>query len=119
MLLFSLRYADPKLKKSTLDTFLIIIQERPILFADNVSSIIPQLLKLTKHEPGNDARVRQAALKILGLLTKAVEYSIIAPHKPHVLKALGLALGDHKRVVRKEAANTRGKWSLLIGPASN
>jgi DNA repair/transcription protein MET18/MMS19 len=115
MLLFSLRFPDAKLKKSTLDTFLVIIQERPLLFAENISSIIPQLLKLTKHEPGNDAHVRQTALKILGVLTKTVEYSIIAPHKSHVLKVLGLVLGDHKRVVRKEAANTRGKWSLLIG----
>jgi DNA repair/transcription protein MET18/MMS19 len=106
------------LKKSTLDTFEIIIHDKPELFAENISTMIPQLLKLSKHEPGNDVHVRQAALKILGLFAKSIEYSILAPHKSHVLKSLGHVLEDHKRVVRKEAANTRAKWHLLLGKES-
>jgi DNA repair/transcription protein MET18/MMS19 len=98
-----------------LDTFEIIIQNKPELFAENISTMIPHLLKLSKHEPGNDVHVRQSAVKILGIFTSSIEYSILSPHKSNVLKTLGHVLGDHKRVVRKEAANTRAKWALLLG----
>lgn len=52
-------------------------------------------------------RVRVAALKYLSLLPDVIRYDVLHPHKAHVLKELSKVLDDPKRVVRREAVDTR------------
>lgn len=55
-------------------------------------------------------RVRISALKFLQKLPSIVRYDILHPSKPFVMKELGKALDDPKRVVRKEAVDARASW---------
>ncbi|KAI9097045.1 Dos2-interacting transcription regulator of RNA-Pol-II-domain-containing protein [Phlyctochytrium arcticum] len=62
------------------------------------------------------APVRVVALKVLGQLSKRISYTVLHPLKPSVVSRLARALDDPKRIVRREAANTRNKWFLALGP---
>ncbi|KAJ3276734.1 hypothetical protein HDV01_002787 [Terramyces sp. JEL0728] len=119
MLIQSLTLNEPKLKLATLTTLNLIAQENPKIIADHVDTMVASLLKMSDYNTvsqGNNAYVRVEALKILGLFPGKIEYSILAPFKTNVINELGRFLDDPKRVVRKEAANSRGKWFLLVGP---
>ena len=50
------------------------------------------------------------ALKYLAALPSVVRYDVLHPYKPTVLRELGKALDDPRRVVRKEAADARSTW---------
>jgi len=52
-------------------------------------------------------KVRCAALKYLAVLPSIVPYVTLHPQRAHVLRELGVALDDPKRVVRKEAVVAR------------
>ncbi|KAJ3329575.1 hypothetical protein HDU91_003825, partial [Kappamyces sp. JEL0680] len=60
-------------------------------------------------------RVRVQSIHLLGLLPGKIEYSVLAPYRTQVLQALLHSLDDHKRVVRREGANSRSKWFLMLG----
>ncbi|KAJ3034783.1 mms19 nucleotide excision repair [Rhizophlyctis rosea] len=119
LLLSSLSSPDADLKVATLNTLELVLKEAPAVASEHVGSIVDLLLSLATTRDavgGNSMRVRMAALKTLGLVPSSIEFSILFPHKPKVLRALGVAVDDPKRAVRKEAVNTRAKWYLLLGP---
>ncbi|KAJ3050197.1 mms19 nucleotide excision repair [Rhizophlyctis rosea] len=119
LLLSSLSSTDGDLKVATLDTFDLVLKEAPAVAMEHAGSIIDLLLAITRsRDPahGNGVRVRIAALKTLGQVPASIEFSILFPHKQKVLKALGSAVDDPKRAVRREAVNTRAKWYMLLGP---
>ncbi|KAJ3283186.1 mms19 nucleotide excision repair [Borealophlyctis nickersoniae] len=119
LLLSSLSFPEADLKIATLDTLSLVLSEAPMIAADHVGSIVDALLKMATArggENGNTIKARVAALKVLGQLAKSVEFSILYPQKQRVLKQLGGAVDDPKRLVRKEAVNSRMKWYLLLGP---
>ncbi|KAJ3325165.1 hypothetical protein HDV06_004922 [Boothiomyces sp. JEL0866] len=119
MLVQSLTLDEPKLKLATLTTFNLMAKEMPTLLAQHIDTMVSNLLKMSDFRnlsQGNSAYVRVEALRILGLFPGKIEFSILSPFKITVINELGKFLNDPKRVVRKEAANTRGKWYLLVGP---
>ncbi|KAJ3262262.1 hypothetical protein HK103_002675 [Boothiomyces macroporosus] len=119
MLIQSLSLDEPKLKLATLTTFNLMAKETPSLLAQQIDTMVSSLLKMADFNnlaQGNNAYVRVEALRILGLFPGKIEFSILSPFKITIINELGKFLNDPKRVVRKEAANTRGKWFLLVGP---
>jgi DNA repair/transcription protein MET18/MMS19 len=122
ILLQALDTNDNGLQLATLDTVEMMVTEMPDLLQDHVSTLVPALLRLstfksesTNTTPGS-AKVRIAAVKLLGLIAMSkIPYSVLHPLKPGALKGIGAALEDPKRVVRKEAANSRLKWYFLLG----
>jgi DNA repair/transcription protein MET18/MMS19 len=52
-------------------------------------------------------KLREASLKCIGVLPRAVRYDILHPHKLVVIKKLAKALDDPKRDVRREAVHAR------------
>lgn len=55
------------------------------------------------------------AIRLVGTFPGKIEYSILSIYKSSVLLALEKSLDDHKRVVRREAAVSRGKWYMMTG----
>lgn len=54
--------------------------------------------------------MRISALKFLQKIPSIVRYDILHPSKASVIKELGKAADDPKRVVRKEAVDARVAW---------
>lgn len=48
----------------------------------------------------------------MAILPAHIGYSTLHPQKAMVLKELGLAVDDAKKVVRRAAVEARGKWYL-------
>lgn len=121
MLLKSLESKDAQLKQSTLESFLIMVTETPEIIVNHIDTIINNLITLFVNSDssiGNNALVRVKAINLLGQFPGKIEFSYLSPLKKLVIKKLGVALDDHKLVVRREAANSRGKWYMLVGQKS-
>ncbi|TPX55830.1 hypothetical protein SpCBS45565_g08489 [Spizellomyces sp. 'palustris'] len=119
LLLSSLTLPSPELKLATLDTFQAMLSDHEATLSDQAASIVTSLLKIVTAKSvaaGDTMHVRIAALKVLGKLPESFDYAILHPLKPGILRDLVSALDDPKRLVRKEAANTRNKWFLFLGP---
>lgn len=120
MLLKSLQSTDSPLKQATLDTFSLMVHESPSIITQHIFTVINCLISLFAPSnsnsalTGNDPHVRVKALHLMGTLPGKIEFSVLVPYKKIVLDSLLKSLDDHKRVVRREAANTRGKWFLLL-----
>ncbi|KAH6584046.1 hypothetical protein BASA61_007694 [Batrachochytrium salamandrivorans] len=115
MLLHSLSLSEATLKCGTLDTLRLMVKEAPSVVESQITSIISLLLPMclfSNVDQGNDVRVRTAALTILGSVMAHLNYTVLHPFKPRVLRELMAALDDPKRIVRKEAANTRSIWFM-------
>ncbi|GJJ11517.1 hypothetical protein Clacol_005750 [Clathrus columnatus] len=61
------------------------------------------------HDQPLSPKLRQIALKYLGVLPGIVRYDILHPYKAQILRELAKCLDDPKRDVRKEAVDTRTK----------
>jgi DNA repair/transcription protein MET18/MMS19 len=57
-------------------------------------------------------RCRIAALRCLGGFPDVVRFESLQNVKAAVIRDLALALDDPKRMVRKEAVDSRAKWSV-------
>ncbi|XP_066278817.1 MMS19 nucleotide excision repair protein homolog [Branchiostoma lanceolatum] len=113
LLVQSLLGEDPSLQVSTLEMFSSLVQEAPQVISQNIDALIPQLLELSKNGPSMS--VRMAALKSLGSMT-SLPHAVVYPYRNRVVRELALAVGDKKRMVRKEAVAARGEWFLLGSP---
>ncbi|KAI8485593.1 mms19 nucleotide excision repair [Branchiostoma belcheri] len=113
LLVQSLLGEDPSLQVSTLEMFSSLVQEAPHVISQNIDALIPQLLNLSKAGPS--MKVRMAALKSLGSMT-GLPYAVVYPYRHRVVRDLAVAVGDRKRLVRKEAVAARGEWFLLGSP---
>jgi DNA repair/transcription protein MET18/MMS19 len=121
MLLESLESKDAQLKQSTLESFAIMVTETPEIVINHIDTIVKSLINLFANKDsssGNDPHVRVRAINLIGQFPGKIEFSYLSPLKKLVIKKLGIALDDHKLVVRREAANSRGKWYLLVGQKS-
>ncbi|KAJ3415076.1 hypothetical protein HDV05_005602 [Chytridiales sp. JEL 0842] len=126
ILLQALDTSDNDLVLATLGTMEMMISDMPQILESHVQTFLPSLLKLStfnhpeyteKNKSPPPVQVRVAAVKCLGLVASSnINYTVLHPLKQSVLKALVLVLDDPKRVVRKEAANSRLKWYFLLGP---
>ncbi|XP_078589095.1 MMS19 nucleotide excision repair protein homolog [Branchiostoma floridae x Branchiostoma japonicum] len=113
LLVQSLLGEDPSLQVSTLEMFSSLVQEAPQVISKNVDALIPQLLELSKNGP--TMKVRMAALKSVGSMT-SLPHAVVYPYRNRVVRELAVAVGDKKRMVRKEAVAARGEWFLLGSP---
>jgi DNA repair/transcription protein MET18/MMS19 len=113
ILLRCVNFTDANLKLSTLR----ILHMLPMsLIQEHISTIVTTYLMLAdsgKIESGNSMAVRALALEMLGDLTKSVEFGILYPLKPGVLKQLVFYLDDPKRDVRRAAVACQTKLMLL------
>ncbi|CAJ0841468.1 15411_t:CDS:10 [Entrophospora sp. SA101] len=110
LLIHSLSSSDPELKFSTVNAFYVIILNNPKTISDNISSMIPLLLNLTKIKEGNSMKVRISALQCLGLLPDKLAFDILFPFKNKIIRELSFVLDDKKRLVRRAAVDCRSKW---------
>jgi hypothetical protein len=75
----------------------------------HLGSFIHALLRLTRFRSVITVRIN--ALDCLGsLVTNSKSISSLSPFQPSVIKELGTALDDKKRIVRKYAVSCREKW---------
>lgn len=77
-----------------------------------VSTLIPNLLRLATDE--KKAILRAVSLECLGMFVTSTgtlfPYASVHPFKTSVIKSLGRATSDKKRVVRMLAAKIRNEW---------
>jgi hypothetical protein len=71
------------------------------------------LADATKIDAGNSMAVRCLALEMLGDLTRSVEFGILYPLRPGILKRLVVYLDDPKRGARAAAVKAQTKLLLL------
>lgn len=118
---------------SICETFFKLIENTHSLIEEHISDLLPRFLKLSTFKPSMVfiylqtmkehyfcfflQKVRTAALKCLKAFTKGA-YPIykLLPHKQNVIFELAASLDDPKRLVRKEAVETRSRWFLLDAP---
>ncbi|CAG5120314.1 unnamed protein product [Candidula unifasciata] len=94
----------------TLTTLCSAVSNAPDVVTQSVDSLIDHLLLLTKND--SSMKVRLSALKCLDSLAYLPTYTIVT-HQQRVIKELADCLDDKKRLVRKQAAETRSAWILL------
>ncbi|BFZ01711.1 hypothetical protein BsWGS_04750 [Bradybaena similaris] len=94
----------------TLTTLCSAVVNAPDVVTQSVDSLIDHLLLLTKND--SSMKVRLSALKCLDSLAYLPSYTIVT-HQARVVKELADCLDDKKRLVRKQAAETRSAWILL------
>ncbi|KAI9334510.1 Dos2-interacting transcription regulator of RNA-Pol-II-domain-containing protein [Zopfochytrium polystomum] len=118
LLLISLSSKVPLVQLASLKTVDLLISDSPDSVTSSIPSITDRLVGLCQFDvTAAPVEVRLAAVKCLGRIAQsAIPYQQLHPLKPRVLRGIQMALDDKKRLVRKEAANTRLKWFLLLGP---
>ncbi|XP_077991989.1 MMS19 nucleotide excision repair protein homolog [Glandiceps talaboti] len=110
MLVQSLYCQQASLTLSTMNTLYSLVHNAPAIIAQEMDSLLPQLLKLSSYQPS--MKVRIAALKCVGVLTTLPHHTVY-PHQKNVLRQLGPILDDRKRFVRREAVTARNEWFML------
>ncbi|CAM9448745.1 unnamed protein product [Lampetra fluviatilis] len=109
VLLDSLSSADATVQRSALSLLREALCDAPLTLSAHVDTLVTRLLLLC----GSAAmRVRMGALQCLCALVQLPAH-VVLPHKQAVIHALGTALDDHKRLVRKEAVEARTAWYML------
>ncbi|XP_059147306.1 MMS19 nucleotide excision repair protein homolog [Physella acuta] len=110
ILLLSIDLQENESLDHILSTLGTAILHSPDIIIPNVDNIISQFLDLAKMH--SSMKVRITALKCLENLT-SLPVHIITPHQNKVVQALANTLDDKKRLVRKQAVDTRSSWILL------
>ncbi|XP_061408357.1 MMS19 nucleotide excision repair protein homolog [Lethenteron reissneri] len=109
VLLDSLSSADATVQRSALSLLREALCDAPLTLSAHVDTLVTRLLLLC----GSAAmRVRMGALQCICALVQLPAH-VVLPHKQAVIHALGTALDDHKRLVRKEAVEARTAWYML------
>ncbi|KAE8590634.1 hypothetical protein XENTR_v10018135 [Xenopus tropicalis] len=114
LLLEALSCPDKVVQLSTLTCLEPLLQEAPETLKVHIDGLISKLVSLTLSPA---MAVRITALKCILALTK-LPLHMLLPYKQQVIRALAKPLDDKKRLVRKEAVETRCQWFLLGSPGS-
>ena len=133
LLLKSLVFNDAALKLATLEVIQVLMKDSSQIIAEHISSVVPSLLKMTipkdpqgaEHSIVSDfvfsapilysslnQTIRIKACETIGLLKSTLEYAVLHPYRVQVIKQLLVPCDDHKRLVRKAAANSRNIWMM-------
>ncbi|XP_006461777.1 hypothetical protein AGABI2DRAFT_185880 [Agaricus bisporus var. bisporus H97] len=118
LLIRGLELPDTDIRLNIIDTFLVAAEgDSPehCLITGHAPTLVDLMLKNSNMSEMPSLRVRISALKFLQKLPSIVRYDILHPSKPFVMKELGKALDDPKRVVRKEAVDARASWFAYHG----
>ncbi|XP_041426980.1 MMS19 nucleotide excision repair protein homolog isoform X2 [Xenopus laevis] len=114
LLLEALSCADEVVQLSTLTCLEPLLLEAPETLNVHIDGLISKLLRLTSSPA---MAVRITSLKCIRALIK-LPLHMLLPYKQQVIRALAKPLDDKKRLVRKEAVETRCQWFLLGSPGS-
>ena len=98
---------DPHLVQSTLRVVQHIVPNAQGLVMQHMGSFIHALLRITQS---HTVTTRILALDCLCEIARKGKSDTLSPFKPSVVKELGIALDDKKRVVRKHAVDCRETW---------
>ncbi|THH18072.1 hypothetical protein EW146_g2870 [Bondarzewia mesenterica] len=125
LLLRGLDLSDFEIRANVIDTLLAAAQadlesdakksKWGSVVTEHASSLATTMLKNSIVSDMPNMRVRIAALRLLAILPRVVRYDVLHPQKQVVLRELGKALDDPKRVVRKEAVDARASWFTYSG----
>ncbi|KAL0577529.1 hypothetical protein V5O48_004470 [Marasmius crinis-equi] len=118
LLIRGLDLPDHNIRCKVIDTLLAVAQEDSSdksAISEHAPSLVTTMLRNSIARDMPSANVRISALKYLGVLPKVVRYDVLHPHKASVIRELSLALDDPKRLVRKEAVETRTAWFKFNG----
>ncbi|GHJ87563.1 hypothetical protein NliqN6_3965 [Naganishia liquefaciens] len=119
MIMRSLSLPDPELRCNMLEVLTSILEVQDdsadeVLHAQ-AKSLVEKLLVIAIPEEGVPEttaaiRSRAASLRCLGIFPDVIRYDALHPVKNKVIRELGTAVDDAKRIVRREAVDTRSKW---------
>ncbi|KEI36566.1 uncharacterized protein L969DRAFT_90937 [Mixia osmundae IAM 14324] len=114
MLLSALEVTDDELLANVLDTFAMLALTAPESVIPHVSILVNALIRsctlTAKSDSATAAAARISALKCLAAFPDMVPYLKLHPQKATVLRALGKAVDDPRKPVRKAAVDCRSKW---------
>ncbi|KAL0067234.1 hypothetical protein AAF712_005804 [Marasmius tenuissimus] len=113
LLIRGLDLPDHNIRCKVIGTLLAVAQEDSSdksAISEHAPSLVTTMLKNSVARDMSSVNVRISALKYLGVLPKVVRYDVLHPHKATVLRELSNALDDPKRLVRREAVETRTTW---------
>ncbi|KAJ1555844.1 mms19 nucleotide excision repair [Cladochytrium tenue] len=119
LLLVSLSSDAPTVQLATLKTLEHLAADSPTSVAPSVADLIDRTLAVCSQNGALQppVSVRSSALRLLGSLAHSpLPYTVLHPLRARVLRGLQASLDDRKRTVRKEAADARLRWFLLLGP---
>ena len=119
LLLQSLDVEDPDVKAATIQTLIVVSQEKNQAVEGHVGSLISRLLQCVASPMINPVNVRQNALRCLRGFPGRVKDSTLLPYKSIVTRGLLNVLDDPKRQVRKEAVECRAIWFNMDEPQSD
>jgi len=95
---------------TSLCTLTDLIVDNSEILQSYVDDVLPRVLALSAYRPM--MKVRIAAVRCIAEFS-VMPVHLILPHQQKVLQQLGLAVDDHKRLVRQEAAAARSRWFLI------
>ncbi|KAK3698089.1 hypothetical protein QZH41_017527, partial [Actinostola sp. cb2023] len=107
LLIQSLSHDQPSLLISSLQTLYSLVFDAPEAVTRQVTSLIPNFLRLVKLESSMNVRIE--SLKCLGAMT-TLPHHVVYVYKFKVIKNLGPTLDDNKRLVRSAAVTCRNEW---------
>ncbi|AET40160.1 Met18p Ecym_5405 [Eremothecium cymbalariae DBVPG len=113
LLLQALELKNSDVRVSSLQTLMDTIEQNSQLVAQHIHSLVPQLLQLIHQDNYNSVTVRLLSLRMLRALTYGIPLNYLLPFKEDIVTGLVVALGDKKRVVRKQCIDTRQSYYEL------
>jgi DNA repair/transcription protein MET18/MMS19 len=132
-LITALDLPDPSLRANVLDTLTGLVKEVSTEMELTISSVVLKVLKGLSHSTSvvrlspnpvewivlmnREQKLRLSSLVFLGSLPACIPYSTLHPQKTAVLRALGEAVDDKKKEVRKAAVDCRSRWSVRSYPS--
>ncbi|XP_034049423.1 MMS19 nucleotide excision repair protein homolog isoform X2 [Thalassophryne amazonica] len=112
LLLEALSFPDQSVQLSTLSCLKPVLIDPPPALIQQLEALVNRLLGLISS-PAMDVRI--ASLQCIHTLSCFPVHEIL-PFRARVLRALACPLDDKKRLVRKEAVQTRAEWFLVGSP---
>jgi len=110
IILESLSSNQSVVRKSMIETIIILIDEAAKVISDHIQSVILKLIELTSDKDNMEVRIK--SLECLFAIT-SLPYHILFPYKTKVINALAKTLDDKKRSVRVVAVKCRNAWYIL------
>ncbi|CAF0740565.1 unnamed protein product [Rotaria sp. Silwood1] len=107
ILIRALASSNESVWSSALNSICDLIQSEPNSVVDHIDTLFPRLITLATYQ--KDMSIRITSLKCLKYLTNLPIHKI-EPYRRHIIHLLKTCVGDHKRLVRKQAVETQMSW---------
>ncbi|CAF5095990.1 unnamed protein product, partial [Rotaria sp. Silwood1] len=107
ILIRALASSNESVWSSALNSICDLINSEPNSVVDHTDTLFPRLITLATYQ--KDMSIRITTLKCLKYLTNLPIHKI-EPYRRHIIHLLKTCVGDHKRLVRKQAVETQMSW---------